>query len=196
MHRRRFATMAVVAPLWLALPARVRGQEEVAMATPAVNPETYDMVVTRRFEAPVDRVWRAWSDAEDVKRWWGPEGFTAPVAEIDFREGGTSLVCMRSPEGQDLCNTWTYTDIVPMERIAFVQRFADEDGNAIAPTDVGLPAEIPAEVPHVITFAALDDDTTELTVSEFGYPVEWIVEVSRAGMNDCLDKMEALVAGD
>ena len=53
-----------------------------------------DLVVTRVFDAPVEAVWKAWTDAEQVKKWWGPDGFTAPVAKLDFREGGTSLVCM------------------------------------------------------------------------------------------------------
>jgi hypothetical protein len=76
-----------------------------------------------------------------------------------------------------------------MTRIEFVQGFADEHGNPVAPSDLGLPPAIPAEVPHVVTLRAIDDATTELTVHEFGYPNEQIVEVSRAGMEQCLDKM-------
>ncbi len=94
----------------------------------------FDVVVTRVFGVPVEEVWRAWSDPEQVMRWWGPTGFTSPLARMDFREGGTSLVCMLSPESQDLYNTWTYSKIVPMRRIEFVQRFADEEGNTITPT--------------------------------------------------------------
>lgn len=56
-----------------------------------------DLVVTRVFDAPVEHLWQAWSDPEYVMQWWGPEGFTSPLAHMDFREGGTSLVCMRSP---------------------------------------------------------------------------------------------------
>ena len=54
--------------------------------------KTRDLVVTRIFDAPVEQVWKAWSDPDQVMRWWGPHGFTAPVAKMDFREGGTSLV--------------------------------------------------------------------------------------------------------
>jgi len=80
---------------------------------------TKNMVLTRTFDAPLEKVWQAWSDAELVKQWWGPQGFTCPVADMDFREGGTSLVCMRAPAeygGQDMYNTWTYTKIMPMQR--------------------------------------------------------------------------------
>jgi uncharacterized protein YndB with AHSA1/START domain len=47
---------------------------------------------------------------------------------MDFREGGTSLVCMRSPDSQDLYNNWTYREIVPMQRIEFIQNVSDEEG--------------------------------------------------------------------
>ena len=55
------------------------------------------MSITRIFDAPVERVWRAWSDGNQVMRWWGPAGFTSPGAAMEFREGGVSLVCMRAP---------------------------------------------------------------------------------------------------
>jgi len=158
-------------------------------ATPSAR--TRDLVISRLFDAPIGLVWNAWSDPEQVMRWWGPNGFTAPVAEIDFRVDATSLVCMRSPEGQTLCNTWTYQVIVPMERIEFIQHFADESGNTVTPAEIGLPAEIPPEVRHLITFDVVSDNETELTVTEFGYISDEILELSRAGMNECLDKMAA-----
>lgn len=152
-----------------------------------------DLVVTRVFDAPVELVWKAWTDPEHVMQWWGPTGFTSPLARMDFREGGTSLVCMRSPEGQDLYNTWTYQKIVPMQRIEFIQRFADEDGNKIDPATMGLPPGIPRDVRHVVTFKAVGDKT-EMSVTEYGYTSDQIVEISRAGLEQCLDKMAAIFA--
>ena len=157
---------------------------------------TLDMVLTRTFEAPVEVVWDAWTQSDLVKRWWGPKGFTAPVAEMDVREGGTSLVCMRAPAeygGQDLYNTWTYTEVVPGERLAYVNGFSDANRNPLDPASLGLPPAIPAQVPHVVTFRALDADRTEVTVRESGYASPEIVEVSRSGMAECLDKMASLV---
>ena len=169
----------LAAPMPTSLPDAATAGAATPEAAPA--PATHHLVATRRFDAPVERVWDAWIDAEQVKRWWGPTAFTVPVAEIDFREGGTSLVCMRSPDGQALCNTWTYREIVPMQRIEFVLGFADSQGNSLTPADLGLPAAIPAEVRHVITFEAVGDGETEMTVAEYGYPSEDIVALSKAG---------------
>ena len=54
---------------------------------------THNMSISRRFDAPVARVWKAWREADQVMRWWGPVGFTSPRRKMNFREGGTTLVC-------------------------------------------------------------------------------------------------------
>src|SRR5215207_5729970 len=73
------------------------------------NTETLDVVVvTRVLDAPVEEVWKAWSDPEYVMRWWGPTGFRSPSAEMDFRVGGASLVCMGAPaEARTVARTCT-----------------------------------------------------------------------------------------
>jgi len=156
------------------------------------EPKKRDVVVTRVFDAPAEQVWKAWSDSEQVMRWWGPTGFTSPSAEMDFREGGTSLVCMRAPKeygGQDMYNTWAYQKIVPMQRIEFIQNFADKDGNKLDPAKMGIPPGVPHEVRHMITFKALDGNRTEMTVTEYGYTSDQAHDLSKAGMEQCLDKM-------
>jgi uncharacterized protein YndB with AHSA1/START domain len=113
---------------------------------------------------------------------------------MDFREGGTSLVCMRAPEefgGQDFYNTWTYQKIVPMQRIEFILNFADENGRRADPVAVGLTSDVPQEVRHVVTFKPVGDNKTEMTVTEYGYTSEHQFELSKAGLEQCLDKMAA-----
>ena len=158
---------------------------------------TFDVVVTRIFDAPVEEVWKAWRDPAYVTRWWGPAGFTSPSAEMDFRVGGASLVCMRAPAeygGQDTYHTWTYTRIDPRERIEFVSNFADKDGRHLDPAAMGMPPGVPHDVPHVVTFEATGDHGTEMTVTEYGYTTEHARDLSRAGMEQCLDKMAAMFA--
>lgn len=159
---------------------------------------THDVVSTRVFEAPAERVWRAWSEGEQVKRWWGPHGFTTPTADMDFREGGSSFVCMQAPDemgGQLFCNTWTYTRIEPHDRIEFTLHFTDRDRNRIDPADMpGMPPGIPNSVPHVITFNALDDDRTEMTLTETGYTTQQAHDTSKAGLEQVLDKLAASLA--
>lgn len=159
------------------------------------NSQTHHVAVTRIFDAPVTEVWKAWSESDYVKQWWGPTGFTCPLAEIDFREGGTSLVCMRAPQeygGQDFYNTWTYSQIDPHRRIEFVAHFTDKDGAQLDPAQIGIPSGVPREVRHVISFRPLDENQTELTVTEYGYTVEEARDLSKLGMEQCLDKMAGI----
>lgn len=156
--------------------------------------KTYDVVVTRVFDAPVEQVWKAWSESDQVMRWWGPTGFTSPLAKMDFRVGGKSLVCMRAPKefgGQDMFNTWTYQKIDPLERIEFILNFSDKNGNKLNPAKMGLPPGIPEDVPHVIIFRKLGDNKTEMTVTEYGYASPETVNMSKSGLEQCLDKMAA-----
>jgi uncharacterized protein YndB with AHSA1/START domain len=161
------------------------------------NADKQNLVFTRVFDAPIERVWRAWTDPEQVMRWWGPNGFTCPLARIDFREGGKSLVCMRAPKefgGQDMYSTWTYTRIVPLRQIEWLHHFADKEGNRVEPATQGLPADMPAEVRNLVTFKAVGDHNTELTVTEYDWPVGHMMEMSRMGMEQCLDKMTTSLA--
>jgi len=156
-----------------------------------------NLIITRVFDAPLALVWKAWSDPDHIKQWWGPKYFSCPSADIDFREGGRSLVCMRAPAefgGQDMYSTWTYTKIVPMERIEYIHNLADPEGNNVDPVQMGLPADFPQGQLQVITFKAVGDNRTELTVTEHGWREGQMMEMSKMGMEQCLDKMAAIFA--
>jgi uncharacterized protein YndB with AHSA1/START domain/predicted enzyme related to lactoylglutathione lyase len=158
-----------------------------------VGAPTHDLAVTRVLDAPTEEAWKAWTEPAYVMRWWGPTGFTSPLAELDVREGGTSLVCMRAPAeygGQDMYNTWTYREVVPPERLEFVLDFTDADRAPLA--DEAIPPGVPRAVRHVVTLRPADGGHTELTVQEFGYGTAEARDVARAGLEQCLDKMVAM----
>lgn len=160
------------------------------MSIPA---EKTNLVITRVFDAPVERVWQAWTDAAAVKQWWGPTGFTAPVADLDVRVGGTSLVCMSHPEFGTNYSTWDYQEIVPLARLAFIHNLADEHGHKVDPVSLGMPSDFPVDQLQVITFKALSEGKTELTVIEHDWTVGQMMEMSKMGMEQCLDKMAAIL---
>jgi uncharacterized protein YndB with AHSA1/START domain len=160
------------------------------------NEEKRDLVITRLFNAPVELVWKAWTDPEYVMRWWGPTGFTSPTCKIDFREGGKFVFHMRAPKefqgGQDFYTAGVYKKIVPLKLIEFSQGLSDKDGNRIDPTTMGMPADFPKEIPSALAFKRVGDKT-ELTVTERDWAVGQMRDMSEAGMNQCLDKLaEAL----
>jgi uncharacterized protein YndB with AHSA1/START domain len=160
----------------------------------STNTPKHDLVVTRTFDAPIEQVWQSWTDGAILQKWWGPEGFTCPLAQMDVREEGTSLVAMHSPDHGTHYSTWHYQQIVPNERLAFIHNLADEHGNKIDPAAIGMPPDFPKDQPQTVTFRALADGKTELTVVEYGWMPGQMMELSRLGMTQCLDKLEALLA--
>ncbi len=151
-----------------------------------------DLVVTRIIDAPVELVWKAWTEPQHVMRWWGPKYYTSPSCQIDLREGGKYLFCMRAPQdqgGQDMYTTGVYTKIVPLERLEFTQSLSDKDGNKIDPAAVGMPPDFPQELHTVLTFRRVRDDMTELTITEYGWTAGQMYVYSLAGMHQCVDKL-------
>lgn len=157
------------------------------------EPRKQDIVITRTFDAPLELVWKAWTDPEQVKRWWGPKDYTSPLCKIDFREGGKYLFAMRAPKyqgGQDYYSAGVYKKIVPMEYLEFTQILSDKDGNPIDPAQIGMPSDFPKEVRTVIVFKALGSKT-ELTITEYDWTLGQMRDYSVAGMSQSLDKLAA-----
>jgi len=154
---------------------------------------TEDIVVTRLFDAPVEHVWRAWTTDENVRRWWGPAHFTAPAANMDVRTGGTSLVCMRSPDGQDFWMTWDYTHVVLRERIEYVQNLSDAAGQPIDPTSVGMGPDFPHDVATIVTLVP-EAGKTRVTISEHTTTSAFMMKMSKLGLEQCMDKMDMIFA--
>ena len=87
------------------------------------NPEP--LVISRVFDAPRALVFRAWSSAEHIKRWFSPETYTVPEATVDFRPGGTCDICMRSPDGQDFWSRGHFIEVFPPERLVLTFTVGD-----------------------------------------------------------------------
>ena len=152
-----------------------------------------DLTTTRSLNATPDEVWAALTDAEIIKQWWGPSGFSSPKAAVNVQVGEASLVCMSGPGFPTVCNTWNYTEIVPGKRLVFDQRWANMDGEEVAPEDLGMPPGLPKIVPHTIELAEGENGTTLLTWSEYGYASPQMVEMSKAGLEQVLDKLALAV---
>lgn len=149
---------------------------------------THDVVVTRLFDASPEDVWIAWTTDDEVKKWWGPDGYTAPFARMDVRVGGTSLVAMRSPDGQEHWMTWVYTAVEPGKRLEYIQNLSTSEGGPVDPTAVGMPPEFPRDVATVVTLTPRGAQT-EVTISERTTTSEFMMKMSQMGLEQVMDKM-------
>lgn len=85
-------------------------------------------VISRVFDAPRDLVWKAFTDPEHMKQWWGPKGVTIVKSDMDLRPGGRYLYAMRTSDGTVMWGKMVYREIRPQSQIVFVNSFSDEAG--------------------------------------------------------------------
>jgi uncharacterized protein YndB with AHSA1/START domain len=100
------------------------------------------VVIERSFDAPVDRIWQLWTDPEQFKAWYGPDGVTIPVATMDVRVGGTRLLCMemQTPAGpRQMWFAGEYLEVAVYERLVYTEYMSDQNGKVLSPSDLGHP---------------------------------------------------------
>jgi uncharacterized protein YndB with AHSA1/START domain len=77
----------------------------------------------RLIPAPRERVFRAWTDPDQLRRWWGPGRFTTRHAEVDLRPGGGYVLVMQPPDGTPMRLAGTYREVRPPERLVYTWRW-------------------------------------------------------------------------
>ena len=90
-----------------------------------------DFHITRTFNAPRALVFATMTYSEHLQKWWGPQGCTIDVIKNDTQAGGVFHYCMRFGPGVEMYGRFAYVEISPVERIVFINGFADAQGNCI-----------------------------------------------------------------
>jgi uncharacterized protein YndB with AHSA1/START domain len=94
------------------------------------DPIAPDLEVTRVLAASPAQIWLAWADPAAIAHWWGPEGFTSTVRELDVRDGGRFDVVMLGPDGAEYENVYVFGDVEAGKRVAYVHQGSEEHGLA------------------------------------------------------------------
>lgn len=134
-----------------------------------------ELTITRVIDAPRPLVFKAWTDPEQIARWWGPKGFTTVDYEMDIQPGGAYRFRMRSPEGTDHRKRGVYREIVAPERIVFSFAWEEPDGRLGHETLV------------TVTFEALGAKT-RLTLHQGIFDVATNRESHVGGWTSCLER--------
>jgi len=148
------------------------------------------VVIERIFEAPVALIWKMWTEPEHFKQWYGPRGFTVPVAELDVRVGGKHLFCMEmsTPDGaMKMWSTGEYLEVVPNERLVYTDTFADENGNVVSPSAYGMDDDAHPEFTQVTVLLEDLGGRTKMTMTHAGVPTD--EDGANSGWEQAFDKM-------
>jgi uncharacterized protein YndB with AHSA1/START domain len=82
-----------------------------------------ELVLTRVIDASPEALYRAWTEPELLKQWFAPAPLTTPVAELDVRPGGSNLIVMKTPDGQEMPNPGVYLEVVPNQKLVFTNAY-------------------------------------------------------------------------
>ncbi|MDM9621646.1 SRPBCC family protein [Rhizobium sp. S96] len=147
----------------------------------------HELVLVREFDAPREKIFKAWTDPELMKEWFVPRPWSIARAEIDLRPGGANLIVMRSPEGQEFPNRGVYLEVVENEKLVF--------------TDAYTTAWVPSEKPFMTATVLLEDlgnGRTKYTATA----AHWTAEDKKTheemgfheGWGKCADQLAELLA--
>ena len=146
----------------------------------------HGVVIERNFEAPVDLIWKMWTEPEHFKQWYGPTGASIPVAKMDVRVGGRRLVglAMETPGGpMQMWFTGEYREVVQNERLVYTESMSDEHGNLAAHPEMTGGHPVATEVR-----VELEDigGRTKMVMTHAGIPAD---SPGAAGWAMALDKL-------
>lgn len=102
--------------------------------------------IEREFDAPVELVWRMWTDPDLFRRWYGPKGMSVPEAEMDVTVGGTRKICMAMQTPERAMSMWftgVYKEVRAPHRLVYTESMCDAAGTIIPPRSMGMPEGFP-----------------------------------------------------
>jgi len=129
------------------------------------------ITIERTFYLPLKTVWKAWTEAESMKKWWGPKGYSCPDCSIDFQIGGKFLASMQAEDGRKIWSTGTYEEIVPYKRIVNTDNFSDRNGNIVPATYCKMSGDWDMELLVITEFEELYGKT-KIYLQHTGLPDE------------------------
>lgn len=161
---------------------------------------TNEFVISRLFDARRERVWRAWTEREQLMKWFGPKGYTMPYTTLDLRPSGMCHYALRSADGQEMWGKWTFREIVAPERLALVSSFSDAEGRITRhPLSTSWPLEMLSTTTFeeqgrktLITIHSTPLYATNLELKTFDEAHEGMSQ----GWNGTFDQLDAYLRGE
>jgi uncharacterized protein YndB with AHSA1/START domain len=151
--------------------------------------------IPRGFEAPIDTVWRMWTDPEMFRQWYGPMGMSIPTAEMDVVVGGTRKICMEMKSPERTMSMWftgVYKEVNRPSRLVYSESMCDAQGTLISPQSMGMPAGSPDTTEVIVDLSETNGETT-MTMVHVGVPEG---SAGAGGWKQAFDKLAGLVSNN
>ena len=154
---------------------------------------TDSVVIERHFDAPVELIWKMWTESERFAAGYDPMGATIPVDKMKVQVGGSHHICMAMETPNGPMQMWfvgEFLEIVANERLVYTEAMSDADGNVISPAQMGMPEGHP-ETTQVIVELEPVDGKTKMTMTHVGVPAD---SPGASGWGMAFDKLNAYLS--
>jgi uncharacterized protein YndB with AHSA1/START domain len=119
-----------------------------------------EVFIEETFNASIERVFEAWTDPEKLMKWYAPDGCMIYFKKIEIETGGRFHSCISNPEFGDCWCIGEYKEVVSNSKIVFTMINADENGNPVNPSEIGMDPDWPRETLVTVTFSEENGKTT------------------------------------
>ncbi len=141
----------------------------------------HTIVIERELDAPRELVWKAWTDPDEVTRWWGPEHFTTPREKIEFdlRPGGICRLTMVGPDGEEYPSDGHFKIVEPPARLSFGEETTDHPMIQSGETTIEL--------------VNVGESRTKVIITSRMICADELLDMAQAGWSSQLNKLESLL---
>ncbi len=124
--------------------------------------------LTRFYDAPISKVFEAFSTAESLQQWWGPKGFDMEVKTFEFEPGGIFHFVLHGPEGFDMWAKWVILEIEEPDIFRFINSFSNPEGETVQAPEIPFGTDWPLEMVTIFKFKE-EDGKTRLDFNSYPY---------------------------
>jgi len=144
--------------------------------------QTYNLTVRRVINAPVEKVFAAWTDQNMAKQWLSPESHTVLDAKIETKVGGAYRIVMSDDKGQKPTTNGVVKELVPNKKLVFTWQWEGQEMAGDGETLVSL------------DFKPMGEDKTELILTHTEFKSEKSKENHNHGWESCFNRLEKALA--
>lgn len=124
------------------------------------NKKEKELLINHLFNASPELVFKAWTDPEQLKHWYAPDGCTIEFKSINVKEGGSFHSCIHDPIHGECWIMGTYQEVVAPERLVFSMILTNEQGQTLRSVEAGKAEDWPEEILTTVTFKPIGNQTT------------------------------------
>jgi uncharacterized protein YndB with AHSA1/START domain len=118
-----------------------------------------ELFITHLFDAPREVVFQAWTDPEQLKQWYAPDGCSIEFKSIDTTQGGSFHSCIHDPVHGECWVKGTYQEVLPDQKLVFTMVMSDEAGNSVSSVTAGKTEDWPEAQITTVTFESIGQQT-------------------------------------